>query len=210
MKGKHIVFDIDGTLLDSRTADLTSLQELLIEVSNKKMELDDLNFAFGIPGEVALKQLGIVDVAEGSRMWNDNFKKHSHTVTVFKGIELLLKELQQQGYMLGIITSRTRSEYTDDFVRFQLADYFSTVICVDDSAKPKPTAEPMLEYIKQSGATANNVIYIGDSIYDFQCASNAGVKFGLAVWGCTSVNDIHANYFFKTPNDVLSALNVNR
>ena len=81
--------------------------------------------------------------------------------------------------------------------------YFSTVIFVEDSELPKPSPEPMLEYLKRTGANKRDVLYIGDSIYDFQCASNAGVEFGLALWGCNSVKHIQANYFFKTPKDIL-------
>ncbi len=207
MNSKHIVFDIDGTLIDSITADLTSLQETILSVINKKIEIDNLTFAFGIPGEVALKRLGIEEAYEVNKIWANNFKQHAHTITVFKGIEFVLQELQKQGCKLGIITSRSRTEYTDDFLRFQLTDYFETVICVEDSALPKPAPDPMLEYLKRTGANASDVLYIGDSIYDFQCASNAGVEFGLALWGCTSVKHIYASYFFKAPKDILHTLN---
>lgn len=154
--------------------------------------------------------MGIQNVAEINKIWNCNFKKLAYTISVFSGIESLLQELQNQGYKLGIITSKNKTEYANDFRPFQLSEYFDTVICVEDAALPKPFPEPMIEYLKRTGANTRDVLYIGDSIYDFQCASNSGVEFGLALWGCKSIKHIYANYFLKTPQDILYALDSNR
>jgi len=207
---KHIVFDIDGTLIDTEKAVLKSLQDTIFEVAKKKIKTDDLKFALGIPGEVTLKRLGIQNATEVNKIWNYNLTKYAHIISVFTGIESLLQELQKQGYKLGIITSKNKTEYTNDFIPFQLSEYFDTVICVEDAALPKPSPDPMIEYLKQTGADTNDVLYIGDSAYDFQCASNSGVEFGLALWGCISVRHIYANYFFSTPQDILYVLNSNR
>ncbi len=129
--------------------------------------------------------------------------------TLYKGIETLLQELRKQGYKLGIITSKSREQYTNDFIPLHLSDYFNTVICAEVSESIKPSQDLMLEYLKQTGVDKIDVLFIGDSIDDFQCASNAGVEFGLALWGCTSVQHILADYFFNTPKDVLYVLNTN-
>ena len=59
MKYKHLIFDIDGTLLDTEYAVLHSLQDTIIQYSHRKISLDELNFALGIPGDVALKKMGL-------------------------------------------------------------------------------------------------------------------------------------------------------
>ncbi len=205
----HIVFDIDGTLIDSENALLKSLQDTMMEVSGKKIKRDDLKFALGIPGDVALRRLDIRNIEEVYPIWTRNFRHYVSTISIFEGIEPMLKELRKQGFKLGIITSKNRKQYIKDFVPFHLSEYFETVICSEDAALPKPSPEPMLEYLKQTGADKTDVLYIGDSVYDFQCASNAGVEFGLALWGCTSVKHIFANYFFNTPKNVLYILNSN-
>jgi HAD superfamily hydrolase (TIGR01549 family) len=207
---KHIVFDIDGTLIDTETAVLKSLQETMLKVTDKRIEIADLKFALGIPGKVTLKHLGIQEVTEAAEVWNSYFRQYAHTITVFNGVESLLQELQKQEYKLGIITSKNRAEYATDFLPFQLSEYFDTIICVEDAALPKPSPEPMIEYLKRTGANTCNVLYVGDSIYDFQCASNSGVEFGLALWGCKSIKHIYADYFFKTPRDILYMLNSNQ
>ena len=109
------------------------------------------------------------------------------------------------GYKLGIVTSKTRNEYTADFAApFALSGYFSTVICVEDAPRPKPFPEPLLAYLNVSDINAGDAVYIGDTVYDSQCAKNAGLDFGLAAWGNAAAQGIPADYIFKSPVDVLS------
>lgn len=205
---KHVVFDIDGTLIDTENAVLVALQDTILEVTNTKMELSDLKFALGIPGEVTLNKLGIKDVCKTNAIWNSYVKKYSNTITIFENISFVLKELKEKGFKLGIVTSKNRTEYKNDFIPFGLSHYFDTIICVEDTALPKPSPDPILKYIEYTGAREDEVLYIGDTIYDYQCAKSAGVAFGLALWGCNSVKHIYATYFFSTPRDIIYTLNM--
>ena len=180
MKYTHIIFDIDGTLIDTETAALTSLQDTIFELQHRKIEIEDLRYTFGIPSEVTLRELGVGDIQAGCRTWNDNMKKYFRTISVFDGIETLVKELKSQHYRLGIITSKTKKEYENDFLPFALGDYFDTVITVEDTPRPKPSPDPILKYLELTGAKKEEVLYIGDSTYDMQCALDADVDFGLA------------------------------
>ena len=202
MKYKHIVFDIDGTLIDTEKAVLKSLQATLKEYQNRVVAIDELRFALGIPGEITLQKLGIPDIKEANATWNKYMSEFAYTIAVFDGIERVLSDLRSSGFELGIISSKTHKEYKADFSPFALEKYFGTVICFEDSVTPKPTAAPMLAYLKQTGANPDEVIYIGDTIYDMQCAKNAGVDFGLALWGCHS-DDIRADCYFKSPTEIL-------
>lgn len=206
MKYKHIIFDIDGTMLDSAYADLMALQKVIWEFLNKKYEISDLYFALRIPSEVALKRLGFKDVAMAGKLWNSYTKELSHTMKLFDGIKELLIELSGKGVELGIITSKSRSEYLSDFSPFGLDSYFDTVITVEDSILPKPSAAPMLSYLIKTGVSPQDIIYIGDTLYDWECAKNAGVDFGLVMWGNPHVEQIDTIYSFKTPEEILSFL----
>lgn len=64
----------------------------------------------------------------------------------------------------------------------------------------------MLAYLNKTGVNPQEALYIGDTLYDRECAANAGVNFGLAVWGCHSIEQIHAIYYFETPKDLLNVL----
>ncbi|MCM1135707.1 MAG: HAD family hydrolase [Clostridium sp.] len=205
MKYKQIVFDIDGTLLNSEDAILHALQDTLLRVTGKKVPLEELTFCFGITGEDTLRQLQIEDIPSTMQLWFDILQQYEHTLSIYEGIEELLETLSKAGCGLGIITSKPRVLFLHDFCQFSVSSYFHTVVCADDTQRHKPTAEPLLKYMDLSKTNKTEILYIGDSIYDSQCAQNAGVDFALAVWG-SHTDKTPANYYPKKPLDLLSIL----
>lgn len=203
IKYRHIIFDIDGTLLDSEYAVLRGLQDTIAELQDRVVDTEELTFALGIPGAVALKKLGFGDTKAAGTLWNSYFSKYGHTIKLFDGIRELLPQLQAKGYELGIITSKNPQEFADDFGPQCINQYFNTVLCVTDSPRPKPYADPILTYLERTRTLPEEVIYIGDTVYDFQCTQNAGVDFGLALWGNASAENIKAKYFFRVPDEIL-------
>ncbi len=202
MNFSHIVFDIDGTLLDSESAILSSLRDVIEEHQKRTVGLDELRFSLGIPGTDALKKLGFDNPEYFNSLWEKKSRDYYGLMRIFDGIEVTLETLKAKDITLGIITSKNRREYRNDFVPFGLAGYFDTVVCAEDSVKHKPFPEPMEKFLQFSGSVPEQVLYIGDTLYDLQCAKGAGVKFALAKWGCKD-SGIAADYFLKAPEDIL-------
>lgn len=203
MKYTHVVFDVDGTLIDSEKAVLLALQKTLSEVEGKIYPLEKLQFSFGIPGEDALKQLNVKDIDYCNQICNEREADYSYTTKLFDGIQSTLSKLQAQGVSLGIITSRTKEEFQNGFAPFGIADFFDLVVCAEDTAEHKPSAEPMLKYLELADAQKKDVLFIGDSIYDWKCAKGAGVDFGLALWGCLSSEGIYPTAALEKPESIL-------
>jgi len=197
MKYRHIVFDIDGTLIDTEYAVLRSLQETVRVLSGREIPYSELTFALGITGADALKKLDIKNISYAAELWNKNMRKYADTVKVFDGITELLKNLLRLDCEMGIVTSKTREEFKQDFSHFNISHYFKTIVCADDTQRHKPNAAPLLK------ADCRQTLYIGDSKYDSMCAENAGIDFALAVWGSRQTS-IKADYFLKNPMDLLS------
>jgi HAD superfamily hydrolase (TIGR01549 family) len=198
-----IIFDIDGTILDTEIAVLSSLQKVVFEELNKNLSFYELRFALGIPGEVTLNKLGITNISDCNVKWNKYLKEYFHHVKVFDGIKETLIKLNEFGILTGIVTSKTKEEFVNDFVPFDLNNYFKEVVCADDTEKHKPNPDPILKFIELSGVDKSKTIYIGDTRYDMDCALSAGIDFALALWGAKSSAGINAKYILDNPKQVL-------
>jgi HAD superfamily hydrolase (TIGR01549 family) len=205
---KHIIFDIDGTLIDTEEALLISLQDTLKDLDQEVKGISELRFVLGIPGETALERLGLADPASANMLWNEHLERYKNKIKLFEGIEDLITKLHSTNYQLGLITSKNRYEFENDFIPTGLAGNFRIVICSDESKYPKPSPYPMLTYLEKAGISNKEALYIGDTDYDRQCASGAGVDFGLAVWGCGNPDALQANYRFALPGEILSFLQI--
>ena len=204
----YIIFDVDGTLLDTEIAVLSSLQKLVSEELNKNYSFEELRFALGIPGEVALNKLGITNILECSEKWNVYLKEYFHHVKIFDEIRESLVKLNEMEVSIGIVTSKTKEEFLNDFVPFGLSNYFKLVVCADDTEKHKPNPEPLLKFIELSEVDKSETIYIGDTKYDLDCALGAGIDFALALWGAKSSIGIDANYILENPKQILELVKV--
>jgi len=207
MRYAHIVFDIDGTLTDTDYAVLTSLKNLLLRRQGKAYTLEELVFVKGIPGVKAFEQLGFEekDYAAVMREWEDGMRAMNDTITVYEGAQEMLEALKAAGVGLGIATSKTRDQYNKDFCRFEIAKYFDFSITCEETDDPKPGAGPLKAYMKATGARPEEMLYIGDSVYDAMCAKAAGVDFALATWG-TSDPAIGAKYHPKALPELLEMI----
>ena len=115
MKYKHIVFDIDGTLIDTEYAVINSLIKTITEITGRAPQYESLKFALGITGRNALELLKIPDIEDALKRWDRNMKLLQHTIQPFQGIKECLQSLLSKGYLLGIVTSKTYQEYHSDF-----------------------------------------------------------------------------------------------
>ncbi|MBJ6361092.1 HAD family hydrolase [Paenibacillus sp. GCM10012307] len=201
---KTVIFDVDGTLIDTEVAVINSLQKALMEYRNKEYAFEQLQFVLGIPGARSLKQLGIPDedIDRVNERWNFFMKEFSHFIKVFPEITELLESLMENKIVVGIVTSKTRKELADDFVPFGLMKYLPHIVCADDTANHKPHPDPILKFLEISGAVPSNSIYIGDTIYDMECAQSSGVDFGLALWGCKNPDSILTQKKLSNPKDI--------
>ncbi|GIP59535.1 MULTISPECIES: HAD family hydrolase [Paenibacillus] len=203
-----VIFDIDGTIINTEQAVLGSLQKLLEKNYDRKMEQHELAFVLGIPGTVSLGQLGIEDIEHANKCWNDLMSDYRHTIHVYEGFQQVFTNLREQSIVTGVVTSKTKKEFQDDFVPFGLSHFLPFVISAEDTELHKPHPEPLLKFLELSGVKADTSIYIGDTIYDYECARDAGIDFGLALWGCNQPDSIPAKYKFESPEEILTLFDI--
>jgi len=207
MKYTHVIFDIDGTLTDTEKYVLLSLADVVRAHTGREETVESLRFALGIPGNDAFRIIGFEEeqFAEYMAEWEKGLRAFNDKIDIFPGGRELVEALHDAGIKLGIVTSKNRDQYDKDFGRFDVAALFPVSVTADDSESHKPTAGPLLRYMELTGAKREEMLYIGDTIYDSQCAENAGVDFALAVWGASD-KSVSAKYRPATPMDLLGMI----
>lgn len=203
---KFVAFDVDGTLIDTGDAIILSLQKVLREELGKEYSGEELYFSFGIPGAVTLKTFGINDIEGPLSKWLRYLDDCGGSIRVFEGIEGCLKQLKAHNIKTGIVTSKSREEFESGFIPMGLAGYFDHVVCADDTTEHKPHPAPLLKLLELSGNRPEEIIYIGDTKYDKECAAGAGVEFGLALWGAKCPEGIEPAYLLKSPEDIMKII----
>ena len=206
MKYKHIVFDIDNTLLDSEFALLTTWKETINALLNKNYTVEELRFILGMTGLNAMLHFGIRDLAQGYKLWGEFYKNNHSRVTFFPGVIGMLGKMKEAGISLGVITSRKRSEYDAEPLMKLLEPYIGVIVCSDNTPRPKPDGAPIETYCKLCGITPSEMIYIGDTYNDFMCARNGGCDFGLSQLGIVEKEKIEADYYFDSAEDMIKTL----
>ena len=198
---KCLVFHIDRTIVDSFGPELTSFQEAYQMVTGKRITDDDSLKFTTLPTDKFFKLLNLTDEETDlvNQKWNETFIKYK--TICFPGIKEVIHTLAGEGYMMGIITSRTISEFHElDDILSDIREYFKVVVTSDKIHHPKPDAESMNYLCQKLNITCDDVIYIGDSKIDEVFAKNANVSFIPACWeskellnnptACINVSDL--------------------
>jgi HAD superfamily hydrolase (TIGR01549 family) len=197
------IFDLDGTIIDSELIGLQALQATLKEQGIEK-NLDELRFSLGIPGLTTLEILNIADIPTTLESWLEKEKPYMRNVPIFKDIIEVIAGLPK----VGIVTSKTAEEMNNSFYLLKIDHHFQSIVCASDTENHKPNPDPLELGLRLLGCKANEAIYIGDSLYDMQCANAAGVDFGLALWGARTISGFEsAKYIFENPKDILRLIN---
>lgn len=178
-KYKHIVFDLDGTLIDSEDLFISTLKESLIHFG---LPIDDnISKAFGMSGDDIGKMLKIPKEIgkDFSLYWYLKMCKS----TEFKDTYRALSALKDAGYTIGIVSSRDSFLVKDALTRESFAPFVDIIYESEKTGKHKPDPAPLLAYLDDYQLEKYELLYIGDLITDKQCADGAGVDFAYAGWG---------------------------
>lgn len=201
-KYQHIIFDLDGTLINTENAVLKTWQQTLSEYGHD-YSLKELQPVLGITTEAALKMLDISVDEDFENRWMDAYGQFADEADFFPGAAEMILTLKAAGYFLGIVTSRCRSELERYFAKFHLERFFDFIICADDTQLHKPHPEPLYRYVDVAGTDAASCLYIGDMPTDIQCADSASMSSGMAGWNPSVTLCPQADYSFHSPEELV-------
>lgn len=194
---------MDGTIMDSRPV-VTRFFETTapaLGIANTQENIDFFMYASG----AAVKKRYHMNPEQWKAFAEELFRSYRenlHLLKLFDGIP----EVLSSGRRLGIVTSENRSELIANLARFHIPqNLFETFVCADDTPYEKPHPYPLLHCLEQMGLSPDQAIYVGDSPLDIQCATRAGVAFGLAGWGARDPSQFTgAAHCFSHPREMLA------
>lgn len=181
---KYILFDLDGTLIDTNQLIIDSFKHTYKLHINRDIEEKEILQYFGEPLITTLRRYSPDNAEELYNTYiNYNESIHDHSVSLCCNIQEALERLKEMGCIMAVVTSKRSKMAFRGLELFDILKYFSVVITVDDTTQHKPHPEPVLKALEKLGATAEEAVMIGDSVFDIQCAHNAGVKAIKVSWG---------------------------
>lgn len=207
-KYKCIIFDLDGTMLDTEKMNMIPLQRLIKEELSIDIKYEDLLKYRAYAGKTTLKMLGFKDIEASYSKWVKYVNEYEDGAKLYEGFDEVIKGLDENGILCGIASSKMKSQYEIDFLKTGLQSYMKSVILAEDTENNKPHPEPLLKAIEILNIEPKDAMYVGDTFADYKSTKAAGMDFGLAVWGATDLDGIKADHYLNTPKDILKVLNL--
>jgi pyrophosphatase PpaX len=206
MRFNVVLFDLDGTLVDSAQVILGSFHHATETVLQRR--LPDEQILAQVGGSNLQHQMNLISpdhVDELVRVYREHNDPQYATMACFDGIESVLAALKAEGRKLGVVTAKRKHTVDIVFEGAGIASYFDVVVGSDMTERHKPHPDPVLKALELLGATPDEAAYVGDSPFDMQAAKAAGVFAVAVAWGgIHRVED--ADVLVERPGDLLGVL----
>ncbi|HEX7387254.1 MAG TPA: HAD-IA family hydrolase [Castellaniella sp.] len=180
---KAVIFDWDGTLMDSTHHITGSLIAACRDLGLHEPSPEEAGWVIGLSLQAALYRLVPELSADNADAFIACYKQHfqslQHELHLFPGQEQLLQDLHTQGIILGVATGKSRRGLDAQIARLGLAPLFAATRCADE-ARGKPDPDMLEQLMRELNLEARDVLMVGDTAHDIQMAHAAGVD-GLAV-----------------------------
>ncbi len=211
---KLIIFDMDGTLLDTSQDIFYSINYALTKFDYPTRTIEEIK-KFSGDGLYKHLQRSLPKNCDNETIdrvfefFFEYYKNHCEDYTApYLGIIELLSALKKLGYNTAIVSNKENSalqKLSDKFFS-GLIDY---AVGAKSGQKPKPSAEPIFDALNHFALDVKDAIYIGDTEVDYQTALNAKIDVISALWGFRNrefLENLGAKTFANTPLDVLKLL----
>jgi pyrophosphatase PpaX len=184
MRYPVVLFDLDGTVVDSGGIILASMRHAARTVLGREYSDQELLASVGGPGlEAQMAVLAEDRVDELVRVYRAHNEPLHDTLEFCPGMADVLATLKAQGRRLGLVTAKRRVTVELAFARLPMADLFEVVVGGDETERHKPNPEPLQLGLERLGVSPEGAAYVGDSPFDMQAARAAGMAAIGVTWG---------------------------
>lgn len=205
-----VLFDLDGTLIDTNDLIITSYLHTLDRYYPDKYKREDVLPFMGPTLEEAFTTVDPDRVEEMILEYRTfNIANHDALVKEFEGVAETVHTLKEKGYKLGIVTTKREDVVLKGLKLMGLAPYFKVIVALEHVQSPKPDPEPIFTALKQLDSTVEETIMVGDNYHDILAGKNAGTLTAGVAWsikGRDYLAKFEPDYILETMADLLTIL----
>ena len=192
MKKKLIIFDMDGTLINSSITIANAINYVRKNLGFEPMEASKIlrlvNDHTINPAQIFYHAKAF-DV-DHERWFSEYYSKnHDKELVLYEGIKALLKALKSEGYRLAVATNAYRKSTLESLGYLEILDLFDAIGCYDDVAEGKPAPDMLYKVLDEVGCRVEEALFIGDGPRDAEAAKRAGMEYIMVDWGFTEHRD---------------------
>lgn len=190
-----ILFDMDGTLLDSIELIVQGAEFAYDGREGPRPTRAEWQALIGTPLDTMLGRwsTGGDDVVFlKTRYRQFQLENHDRLVRLYEGVADTVKELHVKGHPMAIVSSKLDAGIRRSMDHFNLTPHFWSIVGLDATEKHKPHPAPVLHALDELGVRAPDAIFVGDSPHDMQAGASAGVPTVACTWGAYTRQELAA------------------
>ena len=191
-----VVFDLDGTLVDTAADMVDALNETLSLFSSRRVDrIDIVPLVGGGLASLLVKAYAMLRIDRSSAAVEHDVKhlieryseQPARHAQLYVGVREVLQDLRAEDARLAVCTNKLEPIGASILSQLGIADMFNAVVGGAQGRKPKPDPEPLLEAIRKAGGSLQTAVMVGDSETDVLTARAAGVPIILVEHGYSSL-----------------------
>ncbi len=181
MNIKLVIFDFDGTLMDTRKPIIMAKQETMRQMGLAVADEQTCAETIGLSSKLGFAHTYPDLSDEMLDLCVQNYRKYFEEIikteppTLFAGVVDMLNKLKENGIVCTIATSRNGKSVREFLDQMKIANYFSYVLAAEDTTLLKPNAEPVIKTLHDLGYDKEQTLVVGDMPFDILMGKNAGV-----------------------------------
>ncbi len=183
---KVIIFDMDGTLIDSSITLVNAINHVRKNLKLKPMSQDDILSKLNDHRVNPAKYFYNADSFKAEHeIWFSEYYKNNHKreLRLYSGVKELLDWLKERGYILAIATNAHRNSTRQALIYLDIENYFNVVVCGDEVRYSKPYPDMLLKILYKLKLEPKDALFIGDGERDQEASKNANIDYIMVHWG---------------------------
>lgn len=207
-----VLFDLDGTLIDTNELIISSFLHTMEHYYPGQYQRADVLPFLGPSLQDTFEPMnpeGYEEMITTYRTYN--LANHDLLVKEFEGVYETVRTLKENGFHLGIVTTKRSDVVAMGLKLTGLDEFFEVIVALDHVKKPKPDPEPLLKALELLGSSPERAVMVGDNHHDILGGKNAGTKTIGVSWsikGREHLEQYKPDFILDKMADILPILGV--